>query len=53
MSERIKFLKEFNHFCSRITWQTTHLDKRAEKFFNQFEERLDKVLIEQKQEIEK
>ena len=49
MSKRIKFIQEFNHFCSRITWQTNHFDKRAKKFFNQFEEELDKVLIEEKQ----
>lgn len=58
MSKRIRFVQEFNYFCSKIEWKKTEVDARSKRFFNLFEEALDRVIIEEKQfaesqEIEK
>lgn len=48
MEEQKKFIEEFNHFCKCINFNMSALDGEAIQFMNEFNQKLNSVIEEAK-----
>ena len=46
MDKKTEFLREWNHFCSRISFKASAMDNEAIIFMNEFQSKLQEVIKE-------